>query len=249
MSGMTLAELLWSAPRLSRRGPRPRVDLAGIVAAAVQIADADGLAATSMQRVADELAVTKMALYRYVPGWDELVALMIEAALAPPPELTGDWRDRLRGWSDAMHALARDHRWLAGAAVGGRLIGPVEAGWMETGLAALDGLPMSSAERLDTLALLAGHVRGVVAQEVTAHPEATTGTLLLAALHRRPDDYPLTAGAFASAMAGGGTDDAYRFGLDRIVAGIEALVRVRPARAQGETVRGPDLDPLWTDCG
>lgn len=231
MTGTTLAELLWSAPRLSRRGPRPRVDMAGIVGTAVRIADADGLDAASMQRVADELAVTKMALYRYVPGRDELVALMIEAALAPPPEPAGDWRARLRGWSDAMHAAARRHPWLAGAAVGGRLIGPVEAGWMEAGLAVLDGLPLTAAERLDTLALLAAHVRGVVAQEVTAHPEATMGTLLLDALRRRTDDFPLTAAAFAAAAAAGGTDDAYRFGLDRIVAGIEALVRVRPERA------------------
>lgn len=231
MPGTTLAELLWSAPRVPRRGPRPRVDVAGIVAAAVRIADADGLDAASMQRVADELTVTKMALYRYVPGRDELVALMIEAALAPPPELAGDWRARLRGWSDAMHTAARRHRWLAAAAVGGRLIGPVEAGWMEAGLAGLDGLPLTAAERLDTMALLAAHVRGVVHQEVTAHPEAAMGTLLLAALSRRPDDFPLTTGAFAEAAAAGGTDDAYRFGLERIVAGVEALVRVRPARA------------------
>ncbi|MFG2106838.1 TetR family transcriptional regulator [Micromonospora chersina] len=63
------------------------------------MADADGLEGLTMQRVAESLDVTKMALYRYVPGRAELVALMLEAAVgeppAPPPG--ADWRGRLDG--------------------------------------------------------------------------------------------------------------------------------------------------------
>ncbi len=227
MTGTTLADLLWSAPRRPRRGPRPRVDLAGIVAAAVLVADEDGLDAASMQHVADAVRVTKMALYRYVPGRAELVALMIESALDPAPDLTGDWRTRLRAWADAMRAALTRHRWVAAAAVGGRLIGPTEARWLEVGLAALDGLGLPAAQRLDTLALISSHVRGMVQQQTTAHPELTIGTLLTDALRQRTE-FPLTTAALTEAMGTGDTDDAYRFGLDRILDGINALIRTAP---------------------
>ncbi|WP_395726816.1 TetR/AcrR family transcriptional regulator C-terminal domain-containing protein [Nakamurella sp.] len=217
----TLADLLWSAPRAPRRGPRPRIELAGIVAAAVTVADADGMEAASMQRVAEALGVTKMALYRHVPGRAELVALMVEAAFAPPPTLPAGWRDGLRAWADAMRVAATRHPWLAVATAGGRLIGPIEAGWIEAGLGALEGLSLTPAGRLDTLALVSFHVRGIVAQESTPHPELTIGTLLLDALGRRANEYPLTAGAFADATAGRATDNAYEFGLERILDGLE----------------------------
>ncbi len=84
MADIRLADLLWAPPPVARRGPRRRVDLATIDAAAVLLADAEGLEAASMQRVADDVGLTKMALYRYVPGRAELVALMIEPLGTPP---------------------------------------------------------------------------------------------------------------------------------------------------------------------
>jgi len=224
MPELTLAELLWSQPRVQRRGPRPRVELTAIVAAAVRIADAEGLDAASMQRVADALGVTKMALYRHVPGRGELVALMIEAAVGSAPVPAGDWRARLRCWADAMREGLTRHRWLAQATVGGRLLGPAELSWFEAGLAALDGLPLSAAQRLDTLALVSSHVRGMVQQQIAAHPERTIATLLAGALERRADEFPLAAVAFAQTAASGGTDNAYEFGLGCIIAGVDAMV-------------------------
>lgn len=221
MPEVTLTDLLWSAPRPPRRGPRPRIELAGIVAAAISVADAEGIEAASMQRVADEIHVTKMALYRHVPGRAELVALMVEAALAPPPTLPDGWRAGLRAWADAMRVAATRHRWLAAATAGGRLIGPTEAGWMEAGLGALSALSLTSAERLDTLALVSSHVRGMVQQESAPHPELTIATLLLDALGARAEEFPRTAGAFADATSGRATDNAYEYGLERILDGIE----------------------------
>ncbi len=63
-----MTELLWGRQHQPSRGPKPAMTLAGIAEAAIRIADAEGLDAVSMQRVADDLPVTKMALYRYVPG-------------------------------------------------------------------------------------------------------------------------------------------------------------------------------------
>ncbi|MEV6522678.1 TetR/AcrR family transcriptional regulator C-terminal domain-containing protein [Longispora sp. NPDC051575] len=81
------AELLWGPGPRPSRGPKPGLTLERIVAAAIAIADAEGLAAVSMQRVAGDLDFTKMSLYRYVPGKAELTALMVDAAMGPPPDL------------------------------------------------------------------------------------------------------------------------------------------------------------------
>ena len=71
-------DLLWGdAPRPSR-GPKPGLDVATIVAAAIALADADGLDGLSMRRVAERLGVGTMSLYTYVPSKAELLDLMLD---------------------------------------------------------------------------------------------------------------------------------------------------------------------------
>ena len=71
-------ELLWGQPERPNRGPKPGLSVERIVRVAIEIADAEGLPAVSMQRVASEFGFTTMSLYRYVPGKNELIDLMIE---------------------------------------------------------------------------------------------------------------------------------------------------------------------------
>jgi len=68
-----------------------------VAAAAIAIADADGLAALSMRRVAERLGVKAMSLYTYVPGKAELIDLMFDSVLAEvaADDGGGDWRTRL----------------------------------------------------------------------------------------------------------------------------------------------------------
>ena len=71
-----------------------------------------------MQRVADALDVTKMALYRYLAGKAELLACMIEQAVGDPPDLahlSGGWRPKLQAWARQMWASWDCHTWLPGA--------------------------------------------------------------------------------------------------------------------------------------
>jgi AcrR family transcriptional regulator len=75
----------WGVRDRPHKGPRPGLSLERIVAAAVQVADAEGLAAVSMSRVAAELGTAPMSLYRYVTAKDELLALMLDAAYGPSP--------------------------------------------------------------------------------------------------------------------------------------------------------------------
>src|SRR5262247_1427411 len=66
-------DLLWGSRERPRRGPKPGLNLDAIVGAAIHVVEVEGLAALTMGRIAEELEVTTMALYRYVPGKYELI--------------------------------------------------------------------------------------------------------------------------------------------------------------------------------
>ena len=103
-------QLLWGRRERNERGPKRGLTVERIVTAAIELADAEGLDAASMRRVADRLGVGAMSLYRYVPGKTELLELMLDTihgedrAEAP----TGNWREQL-AW------LARRSRARIGA--------------------------------------------------------------------------------------------------------------------------------------
>src|ERR1700735_833117 len=95
-------DLLWGRRRGGTRGPKPGLSIDAIVEAAVAVADADGLDAVSMARVAHALGFTTMSLYRHVSSKDELLQLMWNASTLGAEKLVleGDgWRPRLRMWA------------------------------------------------------------------------------------------------------------------------------------------------------
>ncbi|MBV6762253.1 TetR/AcrR family transcriptional regulator [Rhodococcus opacus] len=229
------AELLWGSPDRPKRGPKPALSLEQIVAAAISMADAEGLATLSMQRLAEDLGFTKMSLYRYTPGKAELTALMLDAALGPAPDLSeigGGWRAALHEWALRMWAGLRRHPWVVDVAVGPRVMGPNELGWLETGLSALSGTGLTGGERLDSVVLITGHVRSL-AQQTTAPgaetdtPEKALNAIMAGILTDNAERFPEAAAAFASASSFAGQDDALEFGLARIFDGLAALVAER----------------------
>jgi AcrR family transcriptional regulator len=231
------AELLWGSSARPKRGPKPALSLEQIVATAIAMADADGLATLSMQRLAEDLGFTKMSLYRYTPGKTELVALMLDAALGPAPDLSDvdeNWRAALYEWALRMSAGLRRHPWVVDVAVGPRVLGPNELGWLETGLAALSGTGLTGGERLDAIVLITGHVRSLAQQTtapgaVTDTPEKSLNDIMTGILATHADRYPEAAAAFAAASSTSGQDDALEFGLARIFDGLAALVAARDA--------------------
>ena len=107
-------------PAIASAPPLPAVSdgelgRARIVAAATAIADREGIAALSMRAVAAALGVATMSLYRHVPGKDELVLAMIDAAFAeavPPTAPPKGWRVRLETLARLQWWLVRRHPWL-----------------------------------------------------------------------------------------------------------------------------------------
>src|SRR5687768_429272 len=91
-------ELLWGLTQRPRRGPKPKLTVERIVEVAIARADAEGVSALSMRRVADQLSVTAMSLYTYVPSKAELIDLMLDTVYgepARPERVEGGWRARL----------------------------------------------------------------------------------------------------------------------------------------------------------
>src|SRR5687768_12522964 len=146
-----LAALLWEPQSQPKRGPRPAFTLDAIARAGIEIADADGLGAVTMQRVAETLGVTKMALYRYVPGKAELIALMTDAAIGRPPRPSrkASWSKALDAWARALFERFCRHPWTLEATVGARVMGPNELDWLEQAVAALTGSGLDGGEMLD----------------------------------------------------------------------------------------------------
>ncbi|MFI7470182.1 TetR/AcrR family transcriptional regulator [Nonomuraea sp. NPDC049646] len=223
-----LAELLWGLRKPRTRGPRPAFDLAQVADAAVNVADAEGLEAVSMHRVAAELGLTKMALYRYVNGKSELSAIMVEAAVGTPPDLSGltNWRAKLEEYARQLSAAWRRHPWLPSITVGDRVMGPRETGWAERALSALTDTPLTERERLDAVMLVSHHIRAT-------HPAATQGTqiwtnggaapIMRDLLLRNADRFPLLATTMATPSAA----TTQEFGLHALLDGLEHTITRR----------------------
>ena len=143
--------LMWEYDdRSGSRGPKPRLSLPGIVAQAVAIADADGLEAVSMRRVAADLGVGTMSLYRYVPGKEELLDLMIEHVSGVPEDadLGDDWRTAMETLGRATWELCTAHRWLPLVDQTRPLLGPNALRGLDIALGALAGTGLSSQEKV-----------------------------------------------------------------------------------------------------
>ena len=227
-----MTELLWGRQPAPSRGPKPAITLTGIAEAAIRIADAEGLDAVSMQRIAGELPVTKMALYRYVPGKTELLAVMSDLAMGAPPERPGlPWREALRTWAMDLYAGFTRHPWLLQSTIGRRLLGPNELAWMEQGLAALGDSGLRGGEQLDSILVITSHVRNI-AQQSTTFPGHSVGLTeeevtrsLAEILSTESERFPNLAAALRTAA--GSENQGLEFGLDRILDGLELLISAR----------------------
>lgn len=220
-----LARLLWGEPVVPARGPRPSLDLARIAGETIAVADSDGLGAVSMQKVADRLGVSKMALYRYVGSKDELVAVAVEQAVGVPPEVDADddWRGAVAAWAAELRTTWLAHPWLPAATIGNRLMGPREVAWSEAAAAALASSGLTGDALRAVITLLFSHTRSTLSRELTGTQYWTTaddvGAEMRLLLRESGAAFPRIRAAEAVGVAG---FDAWRFGLDVILDGVAA---------------------------
>jgi AcrR family transcriptional regulator len=151
-----------------------------VVRSAIRIADGEGLGALSMRRVATELGVSTMALYRYVGGKEALVLQMVDAAIGDfplPPQQPASWRAAIETAARAQWAAYRAHLWLANAVTIGRpQVLPNLLPHTDAVLRAVAGFGVDSTTAMYAAITVFGYVRGVALNlETEAQAEQDTG--------------------------------------------------------------------------
>ncbi|NUS73964.1 MAG: TetR/AcrR family transcriptional regulator [Corynebacteriales bacterium] len=242
-----LIRLLWrdQSTGAARQGRKQKLDLDTVISAGMALADSEGIAAVSMRSLATRLGVTPMSLYTYVPGKDELLELMLDAAYRdmPRPDFQpSEWRDRLRTIAYNNRALFLAHPWVAHIATVRPSLGPGQTAKYEYELSAFDGTGLDDVTIDDALTYLLTFVHGASRAAVTARQTALETALTdeqwgerhASLLARVFDDqtYPRAARIGAAAGQARGTaydpDHAFAFGLERVLDGIAALFNSMP---------------------
>jgi AcrR family transcriptional regulator len=231
--------LLWQMRDKPRRGRKPGITLDAIVAAAVEIADAEGLEAVSMRRVASSLGVGTMSLYRHVPGKAELLDLMLDQVNACADEKALDglgWRAYLTQCARSAYELYLAHPWLLQVDQSRPLLGPNALAGLEQFLRGMRELDLSDRERIMVLTAIDGFVTGLARSHVNSvRAPARTGQtdeefwaaqtpVLEKAM--ATGDYPTMAGLAEDSFSGG-WEETFELGLDALLDGLERLVEGR----------------------
>jgi AcrR family transcriptional regulator len=223
-------DLLWGRRERGTRGPKPGLSVEAIVDAAIKLADAEGLAAVSMARVAKELGFTTMSLYRYVASKDELLQLMWNASAqgAEALELEGEgWRERLRGWALVQREMLDRRSWITEMPMATPPLAPNSLTFVERGLEALDDTGLADQDKLRVIGLISSYTLSESRMAHEAARAATPTAWTFESLLRELVDEEGYPRLHRLATAGG--DDAderdeFAFGLETILDGVEALV-------------------------
>ncbi|WP_454729841.1 TetR/AcrR family transcriptional regulator [Cellulosimicrobium protaetiae] len=239
--------LAWGVAERPERTPKRELSIERIVEAAIEIADADGLTAVSMAKVAQSLGFTTMSLYRYVTSKDDLLLLMQEAALDveyPPAHDPADWRAELREWAQFTMAVFASHPWFLDIPVTGAPLTPNNLRGADSGLRALRSTPLDDEEKMSVILLVSGYARNAARLQTDLARAATAAggdeTVLgggwggalrdLVDAVRFPYLRPLVeAGTYAQE----GEIDDTAWGLERVLDGIAVYVDARAAGAPG----------------
>jgi AcrR family transcriptional regulator len=230
-------EVIWARPERTGRGPRPAYSRADIAAAAVRIADAEGLDAVSMRHVAAELGCGTMSLYNYVPRKEDLYELMVDAVSGEHElwEPSGDWRADMLRVGHQTRDLMRRHPWLPRLMSGVYGFSPNALRFIEHCLVCLDPLEASYATKMELVAMLNGVVTTYVSNEVvtaertrslpwTAEQEHAARIAYLGS-QVATGAYPRMAAAFAEDTGPIDLEVFFERSLGRVLDGFDPRVR------------------------
>ncbi|MGP9538892.1 TetR/AcrR family transcriptional regulator [Brachybacterium sp. AOP43-C2-M15] len=244
--------IAWGMVQAPQRGPSRGLSHERIVAAGIEIADAEGLAAVTMQAVAGSLGFTTMSLYRYVSNKEELLRLMQDTALKLPEaiELPAGWREGMGAWALLVRDAYRAHPWALEIPRGQvSVLMPYSMHAAELGMRALAELEVDDESKLGVILVVSQLAASMVALERSLADEGLVaatgeGVALLSEVitaERFPHVHrlygPSVFGSDAGADGGApvlddsslGVDDEYLLGVDLLLDGLEE----RQARSQG----------------
>jgi DNA-binding transcriptional regulator YhcF (GntR family) len=229
-----------ASPRPRQAESRQALNREEVLRTAIAIADVEGLDAVSMRRLAAELGIGPMSLYRHVANKEELVTQMVDEAFGEPelpvPGPEG-WRAKLELISRRQWELCRRHLWLPRAVSFTRpLLVPNMMAHTEWTLRALDGLGLPMATRVrEALTLHALVVTAALSMADEVEAEQETGMTLdrwWLAQRKRADEllhsgrFPLLASVHHETVSD--LDGLFEYGLARHLDGFAALVADQP---------------------
>ncbi|WP_327041373.1 TetR/AcrR family transcriptional regulator [Micromonospora ureilytica] len=223
-----VADLLWRTGADRREDARPRLNARRIVAAAVGIADAEGLDVVSMQRVASELGYTTTALYRHIPSKEHLVAAMVDTATGSPPSPSSGprvWRTEVELWVLALWNLYLRRPWMMRAPTLSAPVGPNELAWFEALLSPLARAGLDRTELVPIATFISSAVRDLARVATELDPAGAAAYHQVLGQRLNPEHFPV----LCSLAAGDGLDEEedgdvtpiVRYGIERLLDGIE----------------------------
>jgi AcrR family transcriptional regulator len=223
--------LVWERPEPPERPTPAPLSRERIVRAAIRLADADGLDAVSLRKVATALEVGPMRLYGYIDSKQELLDLMVDAVHAEIRPSGDGWREVLRSLAEATRHAAHEHEWLADLLGGRPQLGPNALAGGEIVAAALGGVDVDAV--MPVAGAVNAYVIGAVRREIAERrAERATGldkkrwqALLGPYLERAfaTGRYPALETVVRDA-AHLNADETFRIGLDCLLDGIEARI-------------------------
>jgi AcrR family transcriptional regulator len=210
------------------------LDREAIVEAALALVDEEGLAAVTMRRVAEKLGTGGASLYAHVDGKDALMDLVVDRVIGEleiPPQV-GTWQEQVKEYLRAMRGVLAAHRDLAQAClaripvgenalrVSDALMGVLRAGGLPDQIVAYaaDLLPLFTTATAYEESLYAG--KGMQPEEIERYI-AGIGEYFAALPPERFPNIVALAGPLTKFTPEG--DDRFEFGIDVLVAGLEAL--------------------------
>ncbi|MGX6601540.1 TetR/AcrR family transcriptional regulator [Micromonosporaceae bacterium Da 78-11] len=243
-------DLLWFPESgEKKRGRRQGLSVPRVVETGIALADAEGLDAVTMRRVAQELGVVPMTLYTYVPDKATLLDLMLDRIYlamprAEPPDRS--WRERVAAVAEENRALYTEHPWAAALPASRPPLGPGLMAKYEHELRAFAGCGLDDVETDSALTYLIGFVSAAAraaAETRVAAERSGVGDFtwwqergpvfeLVFDQHAYPN--ATRVGAAAGAALGAAFDPvhAYEFGLQRVLDGLGVLIAGKDGRDQ-----------------
>ncbi len=217
----------------SRRGPGrpPRLSREQVLAAALSIADAEGIEAVTMGRVARSVGAEPMSLYRHVQNKEDLLDGLVDLVFAEMelPSPTEPWRDGARRRAISARLVLRRHPWAVALLESRLHPGPANLAHREAVLTNLFAAGFSPTMATRAYNILDSYIYGFALQEHTlpvADPEDLVEIAPEMLAQYAEGRFPNLARVATELVASGFRyADEFEPGLDLILDGLERLPR------------------------
>lgn len=208
-------------------GARPPLNRDRVLAAAVEIADGQGVGAVTMRAVAAKLGVEAMSLYNHVANKDDILDGMVDLVVdqIDLPEDMADWRGAMRRRAVSAHEIFGKHPWVPVLLDSRESSGPSGLRYFDWVLGTLFGAGFSMDDAMRAFSLLDAYIYGFGIQQLNYSAASDTSPeeraeMLLAFIP--VERYPHLHRMASHAMQSGYDAEAdFGFGLEIILDGLE----------------------------